>query len=507
VAKKTMVPLCSRCDTPHRSKNSFCSTCGFPTPWATHEEQIAWEVRQWRASRARSEPDKPQMMLVRTDNGFEPMEVRRHETYVWDQPLHPDRETNGGAVAQAPAPAPAPRAQAPAQPAPRAVQAPAAPVVQTPVPASVESAIAAVATSTVTPPAPAPAPPRTNGNGYTYVVHRQPATREPPPDVAVSQPVEARPAEPVDPPVIEDVVTPPDLDLSSEPIVAPEDEMSFVDEPSVADDPSSVDDLGSVDDLSSVDEPSSVAVESVAAPAEASAEHASSDRVSVSFKAIAIGVALVVALPLGAKLLDAGRDAPRAPRPATAAANGIRTLALVNARAGFHQLGPDSARYGVVIRNPNRSLAATGVTLTVWLKDSGGRLVGTDTVRIPFVAAGKSLGVAEAMGVSGAASRMSVSITTDGFAPLQSGAFTIRGINVARPAADRIVVKATVSGVEAVSGARLVVIHLDRSGRVVGGDFTILDIPEGPAVANAVIATANVDRSIARVELYVVPSA
>ena len=91
------------------------------------------------------------------------------------------------------------------------------------------------------------------------------------------------------------------------------------------------------------------------------------------------------------------------------------------------------------------------------------------------------------MGVSGTAAKLSVSITTEGFATLASRPFTIRGIQVLRPAADRVVVKAAISGAEAVAGARVVAIHLDKSGRVVGGDFAIVDIP--------------------RVELYVIPSA
>jgi hypothetical protein len=91
MARRAPVPTCSHCETPFRSDAAFCGRCGHPTPWATHEQRVAWEVRQWRASRARAPADPERVVLVRTERGYEPV-VERERRYVWDKPLHPERE-------------------------------------------------------------------------------------------------------------------------------------------------------------------------------------------------------------------------------------------------------------------------------------------------------------------------------------------------------------------------------------------------------------------------------
>jgi hypothetical protein len=54
---RARVLLCSSCGAggiaPDRS---FCGRCGHPTPWASHEERIAWEVREWRRARGVAGP-------------------------------------------------------------------------------------------------------------------------------------------------------------------------------------------------------------------------------------------------------------------------------------------------------------------------------------------------------------------------------------------------------------------------------------------------------------------
>ncbi|MFY9589075.1 MAG: hypothetical protein WAT66_16670, partial [Actinomycetota bacterium] len=92
MAKRQAVPLCSRCEAPFRSQSAFCAECGGPSPWATHDDRVAWEVRQWRASRAREGEHATPMMLVRTDEGFQPAPMDPRTQYVWDQPLHPERD-------------------------------------------------------------------------------------------------------------------------------------------------------------------------------------------------------------------------------------------------------------------------------------------------------------------------------------------------------------------------------------------------------------------------------
>lgn len=41
--------VCSNCDTKIRAGLTFCSECGRPTPFASSEEFLQWDLRQWRA--------------------------------------------------------------------------------------------------------------------------------------------------------------------------------------------------------------------------------------------------------------------------------------------------------------------------------------------------------------------------------------------------------------------------------------------------------------------------
>jgi hypothetical protein len=368
-------------------------------------------VRQWRANRASTERDKPQMMLVRTEAGYQPMPVARTD-YVWDQPLHPERVA---------APESPRRASAPAV----TVRAPAA---------AAEPAVAE-----------RPAEPHItsngNANGAAPVAH-QPSVE---PAALTTRDV---PDEP-----------PPTVVVQRSPVERPEHAESL---------------FGSAD-----------------------------DRVTVSRKAVALGIALVVGLPFGGKILGlAGNTPVVAPPKAVVAA--VQPAALIAARSGFEHLGPDAVRYAVVIHNPNKAFQASGVTVNVAVHDASGRLVGTDTERVTAIPAAGAMGVTGAVGVSGAASRISVKVGTASFLKASpTKPFRVRDVRLSR-AGGQFVMRASVSGVEAVKGARVVVIHLDRKGRVVGGDFTYIDVPRAPKSATATISTAGV-KGAASVEVYVLP--
>ena len=414
MAKKVNAPICDRCETPYRSATAFCSSCGGPTPWTSHEERVAWEVRQWRASRASTESDKPQMMLVRTEAGYQPMPVSRTD-YVWDQPLHPERVV---------APEPPRRSPAPA----------------TNVPAPIPTSGPSVAER------PAELHPTSNGNGNGYAPVARPA-------VETAAPAPEHVAE-----------EPPTLVRQAEPVELPGPAESHEPAGSL---------FGSAD-----------------------------DRVTVSKKAVALGIALVVGLPFGGKILGLVGNTPVAPSKAVVAA--ARPAALVAARSGFEQLGTDAVRYAVVINNPNKSFQASGVTVNVLVHDARGRLVGTDTEHVSAVPAAGATGVTGAVAVSGAASRLSVKVGAASFNEAQPAKpFRVRDVRLSR-VAGQFVVRASVSGVEAAKGARVVVVHLDRKGRVVGGDFTYLDVPRAPKSVSATISTAGVPDAV-RVEVYVLP--
>jgi hypothetical protein len=226
------------------------------------------------------------------------------------------------------------------------------------------------------------------------------------------------------------------------------------------------------------------------------------DRVTVSKKAVALGIALVIGLPFGGKILGLAGNAPVVAPPKSVVAS--QPAALVAARSGFEQLGPDIVRYAIVVHNPNKSFQASGVTVNVVLHDARGRLVGTDTERVSAIPAAGAMGITGAVGVSGAASRLSLKVETAAFNEARpTKPFRVGDVRLSRTGG-RFVVRAGVSGVEAVKGARVVVIHLDRKGKVVGGDFTYIDVPRAPKSVIATISTAGVPGA-ARVEVYVLP--
>jgi hypothetical protein len=65
-----------------------------------------------------------------------------------------------------------------------------------------------------------------------------------------------------------------------------------------------------------------------------------------------------------------------------------------------------------------------------------------------------------------------------------------------------VVVQAAISGATSVRDARVVVVYFDRAGRIIGGDFTFVDVPRAPAVATALVSTSGI-AGVARVEIYV----
>jgi len=106
MGRKQINILCESCESTLRADSSFCPSCGRPTRWATHDERVDWEVRQWRASRAREGGSTTTMMLVRTEAGYVPSPMHPDDQYVWARPLHPDREEKP--VAHRPTPRSAP---------------------------------------------------------------------------------------------------------------------------------------------------------------------------------------------------------------------------------------------------------------------------------------------------------------------------------------------------------------------------------------------------------------
>jgi ribosomal protein S27AE len=393
MGKKQTNILCVSCESPLRADSPFCPSCGRPTAWATHDERVDWEVRQWRASRAREDGSTTTttMMLVRTEAGYEPSAVKAAD-YVWDQPLHPERE---------------------AKP-------------------NVHRAT------------PRETPPVRHGNGDRAKASEPEAVE------AVIVPQQRAPVAPAP-------IEGPSLPMSDTPVV----------------------------------------------------EREPGTGGGISRKAVAVGLLLAVGLPLSGKALDLARSSPSAEAPArtqAATAGSIRPLGLRTASSGFTQVTPDVARYAAVIRNPNKGFAAHGVSVSVSMYDRRGRLVGSSLERIGSVPAGGSTAVAGHIGVAGVVAEIRAHMSVAGFEPSRSTRpFVVRGVRMSRRGVG-IVVRASVSGVNPARNAKLVVVYLDRAGKIVGGDFTYVDVPSSPRAAAVIVTTSGVSRSAHHVQVYVVAS-
>jgi hypothetical protein len=372
------------------------------------------------------------MMLVRTDDGFKAAAIDPRTQYVWDQPLHPEREQHVAAAAARQA------------------------VLQQP------------------PQKPSEANGR-NGNGHA--ANGLPAR-------AAASPVTAPPLAPPVPegPVFERRAP---LDAPVAPAPAPVAPAPAL-EPHSPQAP-----IATAPDV----EASGMDV------AGAPDQPAGREGVALSKKAIAVAIALVVGLPLGSKVLNLSGSRSQATRAPAVTAPGA-PAPLVTPRSGFISIAGDAARYAVLIRNPNKGAAAHGVAVNVALFDADGRLIGTDSDRVSVIPPGGTTAVAGTTDTDGTPARLEVRLTADGFlSGTPSRLFTVRGVKLSRSGAI-LVVRAAVSAARATRGARIVAVHYDARGAILGGDLTYVDIPRGHAVA-AVVRTSVAAARVHHVDVFV----
>jgi hypothetical protein len=427
MARKQQAVLCSSCDAPLRTESSYCPNCGRPTVWATHDERVAFEVRQWRASRAQTDTASGVMMLVRTEEGYAPARVERTD-YVWDQPLHPERvnpRNDNPHATQKSAPGPAPELKQNRN---------------------------------------------GNGNGAT-----------PAPARAESSVAVAAPAEPAAPPA---------EPLRTQWVAAAVAE-------SMAQS-SAVDPTAGIagPEGAAIARPEEVVVGTDPAPAVR--------QVRISRKAVAVGIALAVGLPLSGHVVDLSSSKQSGARERAAiAAAPIRPVPIVVAGSGFGRASADGARYAVVVANPNRSLVARNVTVSISLLDGKGRLVGGATERIAAIAPGSKAAVAGQTGAAGPVARLVSRVSAEAISSAAPpNRYSVRGIALSRSASG-VVVRGIVAG-PATRDAKVVAVYLDRAGRIVGGDFAYVDVPAGRALKVAVSSSGL--SGVARAELYVLGS-
>lgn len=115
--------VCDRCESRITVGVSFCGRCGGPTPWASHDERVSWELTQWRTADRRHAGDPA------SHGGTARRWIPRPFGRKSAQPrLTVIRaKTRPNPIAEAPAPAPAPvkaavAAVAPPEPKPVSVK-------------------------------------------------------------------------------------------------------------------------------------------------------------------------------------------------------------------------------------------------------------------------------------------------------------------------------------------------------------------------------------------------
>jgi hypothetical protein len=132
-AKVQQQVVCASCDNVIEGAPAFCGVCGRPTPFATYEDQTAYEVAQWRAYSHASEPEAEQAATRSASTGstatavIDRLEMHGDELAPWQRRLA-ERESRARAreLERASTPAPAPTTSLASQPPEAASDEPAA---------------------------------------------------------------------------------------------------------------------------------------------------------------------------------------------------------------------------------------------------------------------------------------------------------------------------------------------------------------------------------------------
>jgi hypothetical protein len=181
-------------------------------------------------------------------------------------------------------------------------------------------------------------------------------------------------------------------------------------------------------------------------------------------------------------------------------------------RSGFTQLPPEpdgdvDVSYAVVLRNPRNDQVAQNVRVIVTFTGANGAVVETKDEELDALLPGQTAAVADTTGVRGAR-RMRVQILVGGFAPGQglAGKLSASGVRTSVVAGE-LITTATVRSTlgQPLSGADVVAVYYDRSGRIIGGQSDSVDaVPAGGAVPVRLDSSTNL-RGIAKTEVHASP--
>jgi hypothetical protein len=181
-------------------------------------------------------------------------------------------------------------------------------------------------------------------------------------------------------------------------------------------------------------------------------------------------------------------------------------------RSGFTQLPPEPdgdahVSYAVVLRNPRNDQVALNLRAIMTFTAGNGAVVETKDEELDALLPGQTAAVADTTGARGV-KRMRVQLFVGGFAPAQglTGNLSASGARTSLVAGE-LVTTATVRSTlgRPLSGADVVAVYYDRSGRIIGGQSDSVDVvPAGGAVP-ARLDTSHVLPGIARTEVHASP--
>jgi hypothetical protein len=209
-------------------------------------------------------------------------------------------------------------------------------------------------------------------------------------------------------------------------------------------------------------------------------------------------------------------QATTAPSPTTAAPPTTQagpvagTVQVV--RSGFTQLPPEpdgdvDVSYAVVLRNPRNDQVALNVRAILTFTGANGAVVETKDEEVDALLPGQTAAVADTTGARGAR-RMRVQILVGGFAPAQglTGRLSASGVRTSVVAGE-LTTTATVRSTlgQPLSGADVVAVYYDRSGRIIGGQSDIVDVVPAGGTVPVRLDSSTILRGIAKTEVHASP--
>lgn len=180
--------------------------------------------------------------------------------------------------------------------------------------------------------------------------------------------------------------------------------------------------------------------------------------------------------------------ADTAPDPTTSTSTTAPRTPLQVSGQGFSQLRPDSignsyVSYGVVVRNPNATVYAENVRVSITFLDAGSKVVASKSETISVILPAQEAAIGDTTSAADV-TKIDVQVLGDDWSdPLEPvGAFRTEGVSTRQQQYGGLKTTGTIVSTFAknIENPKAVVIYKDASGAVLGGAYTYVDfVPAG----------------------------